>query len=292
MATNNQNRPALAFEKRFLKVLPSVFEVQRKFGRAFSDLQVLDGIAENKTAMTVKTSDLAIVINQYDTTAIVDEKDSNNRFGKLQEVIYANTDVEYDVPLSSNVLLDVATVNNDFDFAVADQLIKAAEAYTIEMNTADGKFFSDNAAIVEELADLSDTETERVLNALSAEYINLEVAVDVTMYVRPDLYGALVDSRLATTGKNSSVSIDENGLYWFKGFRIEPTPARYFVEDDVAYLVPDGVALPFIGISLARAIEDSKYAGLILQTLSKGGRYVLDDNKKAIGKVTLEPVSG
>lgn len=292
MATNNQNRPALAFEKRFLKVLPSVFEVQRKFGRAFSDLQVLDGIAENKTAMTVKTSDLAIVINQYDTTAIADEKDSNNRFGKLQEVIYANTDVEYDVPLSTNVLLDVATVNNDFDFAVADQLIKAAEAYTIEMNTADGKFFSDNAEIEEELADLSDAETERVLNALSAEYINLEVAVDVTMYVRPDLYGALVDSRLATSGKNSSVSIDENGLYWFKGFRIEPTPARYFVEDDVAYLVPDGVALPFIGISLARAIEDSKYAGLILQTLSKGGRYVLDDNKKAIAKVSLAPVSG
>lgn len=292
MATNNQNRPALAFEKRFLKVLPSVFEVQRKFGRAFSDLQVLDGIAENKTAMTVKTSDLAIVINQYDTTAIVDKKDSNNRFGKLQEVIYANTDVEYDVPLSTNVLLDVATVNNDFDFAVADQLIKAAEAYTIEMNTADGKFFSDNAAITEELADLSDTETERVLNALSAEYINLEVAVDVTMYVRPDLYGALVDSRLATTGKNSSVSIDENGLYWFKGFRIEPTPARYFVGDDVAYLVPDGVALPFIGISLARAIEDSKYAGLILQTLSKGGRYVLDDNKQAIAKVSLAAVSG
>lgn len=292
MATNNQNRPALAFEKRFLKVLPSVFEVQRKFGRAFSDLQVLDGIAENKTAMTVKTSDLAIVINQYDTTAIADEEDSNNRFGKLQEVIYANTDVEYDVPLSTNVLLDVATVNNDFDFAVADQLIKAAEAYTIEMNTADGKFFSDNAEIEEELADLSDAETERVLNALSAEYINLEVAVDVTMYVRPDLYGALVDSRLATSGKNSSVSIDENGLYWFKGFRIEPTPARYFVEDDVAYLVPDGVALPFIGISLARAIEDSKYAGLILQTLSKGGRYVLDDNKKAIAKVSLAPVSG
>lgn len=292
MATNNQNRPALAFEKRFLKVLPSVFEVQRKFGRAFSDLQVLDGIAENKTAMTVKTSDLAIVINQYDTTAIVDKEDSNNRFGKLQEVIYANTDVAYDVPLSSNVLLDVATVNNDFDFAVADQLIKAAEAYTIEMNTADGKFFSDNAAITEELADLSDTETERVLNALSAEYINLEVAVDVTMYVRPDLYGALVDSRLATTGKNSSVSIDENGLYWFKGFRIEPTPARYFVGDDVAYLVPDGVALPFIGISLARAIEDSKYAGLILQTLSKGGRYVLDDNKQAIAKVSLAAVSG
>lgn len=292
MATNNQNRPALTFEKRFLRVLPSIFELNRKFGRAFTDLQLLDGVAENKTAMTVKTSDMAVVINEYDKTAIVDEKDSNNRFGKLQEIIYANTDVEYDLPLSTNVLLDAATVNNDFDFAVTDTLIRAAEAYTIEMNKADGKFFSDNAQIAKTIADFSDAETEKVLNELAAEYINLEVSVDVTMYIRPDLYGALVDSRLATTGKNSSVSIDENGLYWFKGFRVEPTPAKYFEKDDVAYLVPDGVALPFIGISLARAIEDSKYAGLILQTLSQGGRFVLDDNKKAIAKVSLEAVSG
>lgn len=292
MATNNQNRPALTFEKRFLRVLPSIFELNRKFGRAFTDLQLLDGVAENKTAMTVKTSDMAVVINEYDKTAIVDEKDSNNRFGKLQEIIYANTDVEYDLPLSTNVLLDAATVNNDFDFAVTDTLIRAAEAYTIEMNKADGKFFSDNAQITKTIADFSDAETEKVLNELAAEYINLEVSVDVTMYIRPDLYGALVDSRLATTGKNSSVSIDENGLYWFKGFRVEPTPAKYFEGEDVAYLVPDGVALPFIGISLARAIEDSKYAGLILQTLSQGGRFVLDDNKKAIAKVSLEAVSG
>lgn len=292
MATNNLDRPALAFEKRFLRVLPSVFAIRRKFGRAFMDLQVLDGIAENKTAMTVKTNDMAIVVNEYDQTAIVDAADSNNRFGQLQEVIYTNTDVGYDVPLSTNVLIDITTVNNDFDVAVAEQLIRAAEKYTVDMNVADGKFFADNAGITKTIADFSDEETEVVLNELAAEYINLEVAVDVTMYVRPDLYGALVDSRLATTGKNSSVSIDQNGIYWFKGFRVEAIPAQYFNGDDVAYLVPDGIALPFIGISMARAIPDSKYAGLILQTLSKGGRFVLDDNKKAIAKISLTEVSG
>ena len=272
MATNNLDRPALAFEKRFLRVLPSVFAIRRKFGRAFMDLQVLDGIAENKTAMTVKTNDMAVIVNEYNQTAIVDAKDSNNRFGKLQEVIYTNTDVEYDVPLSTNILIDITTVNNDLDVAVAEQLIRAAEKYTVDMNVADGEFFSDNAGITKTIADFSDEETELVLNELAAEYINLEVAVDVTMYVRPDLYGALVDSRLASTGKNSSVSIDRNGIYWFKGFRVEAVPAQYFEGDDVAYLVPDGIALPFIGISMARAIQDSKYAGLILQTLSKGGR--------------------
>lgn len=292
MATNNLDRPALAFEKRFLRVLPSVFAIRRKFGRAFMDLQVLDGVAENKTAMTVKTNDMAVVVNEYDQTAIVDATDSNNRFGKLQEVIYTNTDVEYDVPLSTNILIDITTVNNDLDVAVAEQLIRAAEKYTVDMNVADGEFFSDNAGITKTIADFSDEETELVLNELAAEYINLEVAVDVTMYVRPDLYGALVDSRLASTGKNSSVSIDRNGIYWFKGFRVEAVPAQYFEGDDVAYLVPDGIALPFIGISMARAIQDSKYAGLILQTLSKGGRFVLDDNKKAIAKISLTEVSG
>ena len=287
MATKNQNKPANAYASQLVAVLPTVFETERKFGRAFSELQVLDGVAENKTAFSVKTSDQAIVVNTYDKTAIADAKDSNNRFGKLQEIIYTNEDVDYDVPLSTNVLLDVTTVNNDLDFAVADNLIRTASEYTRDMNIADGKFFSDNAVIVEDIADLEDASTEAVLNKLQAAYIDLEVAVDVTMYCKPELYGALVDSRLATTGKNSSVSIDENGLYWFKGFRIEAVPSKYFEEGDIAYLVPDGVAVPFIGISLARTIEDSKYAGLILQTLSQGGRFVLDDNKQAIAKVTL-----
>ena len=287
MSNFNLNRPANAYALQLVALLPTVFETERKFGRSFSELQVLDGVAENKTAFTVKTNDQAIVINNYDKTAIVDAKDSNNRFGKLQEIIYTNEDVQYDVPLSTNVLLDAVTVNTRLELAVAENLIRTASEYTTQMNIADGKFFSDVAQIVEDIADLSDESTEALLNKLSAAYIDLEVSVDVTMYCKPELYGALVDSRLATTGKNSSVSIDANGLYWFKGFRIEAVPSKYFEEGDVAYLVPDGVAVPFVGISLARTIEDSKYAGLILQTLSQGGRFVLDDNKKAIGKVTL-----
>ena len=292
MATPNQNRPARTYEKRFLTVLPTVFAVERKFGRAFTDLQILDGIAQNRVAFTVKTNDQEVVINNYDKTAITGKADANNRFGKLEEVIYVDTDVEYDAELATNRLLDITTVNNDFDFAIAEELIKAATAYTVDMNKKDGAFFSAEAKITEEIADFSDTETEKVLNKLSAQFAELEVAVDVTMYVIPELYSALVDSRLATTGKNSSVSIDENGLYWFKGFRIEQTPKKYFADGDVAYLVPDGVAIPFIGISLVRAMEDSKYAGTILQTLSKGGRFVLDDNKKAIAKVTLKEEIG
>lgn len=270
-----------------MAVLPTIYKEERKFGRAFSELQVLDGVEENKNAFTVKTSDQAVVVNTYDKTAINEAVASAGRFGPIQEIIYTNTDVKYDDEMATNALIDEVTVNNNFDFAVAENFVKTSQAYTKKMNIADGKFFSDNAVIAETLADLTDASTEALLNKLAAEYIDLEVAVDVTMYCAPTLYSALVDSRLATTGKNSSVSIDENGLYWFKGFRIEAVPSTYFVSGEVAYLVPDGVGVPFIGISVARTITDKDYAGLILQTLSKGGRFVLDDNKKAIGKVTL-----
>ena len=252
MTAKNQNLPVRSYEQRLLAVLPTVYQVDRKFGRAFAPLQVLDGVASNKTAFTVKTNDMAIVINEYDKTAIVDKKDANNRFGKLQEVIYIDTDVDYDTELSTNVLLDVTTVNNDLDAAIADQLVKTSEAYTVDMNVKDGEFFSDNAVITKNINDFQDETIEKLLNELAAAYVDLEVKVDVTAYVKPTLYNALVDSRLATTGKNSAVSIDANGIYWFKGFRIEAVPSKYFKEDDIAYLVPDGVGIPFIGISLAR----------------------------------------
>ncbi len=292
MTAKNQNLPVRSYEQRLLAVLPTVYQVDRKFGRAFAPLQVLNGVASNKTAFTVKTNDMAIVINEYDKTAIVDKEDANNRFGKLQEVIYIDTDVDYDTELSTNVLLDVTTVNNDLDAAIADQLVKTSEAYTVDMNVKDGEFFSDNAVITKNINDFQDETIEKLLNELAAAYVDLEVKVDVTAYVKPTLYNALVDSRLATTGKNSAVSIDANGIYWFKGFRIEAVPSKYFKEDDIAYLVPDGVGIPFIGISLARLETDIQYAGQILQTLSKGGRYVLEDNKKAIAKVTFTEISG
>ena len=292
MTAKNQNLPVRSYEQRLLAVLPTVYQVDRKFGRAFAPLQVLNGVASNKTAFTVKTNDMAIVINEYDKTAIVDKKDANNRFGKLQEVIYIDTDVDYDTELSTNVLLDVTTVNNDLDAAIADQLVKTSEAYTVDMNVKDGEFFSNNAVITKNINDFQDETIEKLLNELAAAYVDLEVKVDVTAYVKPTLYNALVDSRLATTGKNSAVSIDANGIYWFKGFRIEAVPSKYFKEDDIAYLVPDGVGIPFIGISLARLETDIQYAGQILQTLSKGGRYVLEDNKKAIAKVTFTEISG
>ena len=41
-----------------------------------------------------------------------------------------------------------------------------------------------------------------------------------------------------------------------------------------------------MGIETARAVESEEFDGVKLQAAAKGGTYVLDDNKKAIIKVT------
>ncbi|MBZ4264046.1 phage capsid protein, partial [Streptococcus pneumoniae] len=49
---------------------------------------------------------------------------------------------------------------------------------------------------------------------------------------------------------------------------------------------PDAVTIPFVGISTARVIEAEDFDGVKLQAAGKGGTFTLDDNKKAIGKIT------
>ena len=89
-----------------------------------------------------------------------------------------------------------------------------------------------------------------------------------------------------TSAKGSSVSIDENGLAKYKGFALVETPEQYFESGDVAYFVPDGIIIPFVGISTARTVEAEDFDGVKLQAAAKGGTYALEDNKKAIVKVT------
>jgi len=47
-----------------------------------------------------------------------------------------------------------------------------------------------------------------------------------------------------------------------------------------------GIIIPFVGISTARTVEAEDFDGVKLQAAAKGGTYALEDNKKAIVKVT------
>lgn len=286
----NQNNPVRRYETQYRDMLSTVFGVRAAFAGALSVIQVLDGVQENAKAFSVKTNDTPVVIGEYKTGAtdggFGDGSGANSRFGDLTEIKYQNTDVEYDYTLSIHEGLDRYTVNNDLNAAVADRLKLQSEAQTRQMNKRIGKYLSDNAGTTEALADFTEDKVKALFNKVNAYYINQEVTAPVAIYLRPELYNAIIDMTANTSAKGSSVSIDNNGLARYKGFALVETPAQYFDTGVVAVFSPDGIVIPFVGISTARTIEATEFDGVKLQAAAKGGTYVLDDNKKAIVKVT------
>ncbi|MBF0848628.1 phage capsid protein, partial [Streptococcus danieliae] len=61
---------------------------------------------------------------------------------------------------------------------------------------------------------------------------------------------------------------------------------QYFPTGVVAFVCAPSIVIPFVGISTARTVESETFDGQALQAAAKGGIFVLDDNKKAIIKVT------
>ncbi|WP_069996961.1 phage capsid protein [Streptococcus agalactiae] len=286
----NQNNPVRRYEKQYAGILQTVFGVKSAFTGALSAIQVLDGVQENAKAFSVKTNNTPVVIGTYKTGendgGFGDGSGANSRFGNLTEIKYENTDVEYDYTLTIHEGLDRYTVNNDLNAAIADRLKLQSEAQTRQMNTKIGKFLSDAAGQTEALADFTEEKVKALFNKVSAYYINKEVTAPVAIYLRPELYNAIIDMTANTSAKGSSVSIDNNGLARYKGFALVETPAQYFQEGTLAVFSPDGIVIPFVGISTARTIEATEFDGVKLQAAAKGGTYILDDNKKAVVKVT------
>ncbi|ORJ31791.1 phage capsid protein [Streptococcus oralis subsp. tigurinus] len=287
---SNQNNAVRRYENQYAGILETVFGVRAAFTGALSPIQILDGVQENETAFSVKTNNTPVVIGEYKTGAndgdFGDNTGAESRFGELKEIKYSNTKVDYDYTLTIHEGFDRYTVNNDLKAAIADRLKLQSEAQTRTINKRIGEYMSDNAGQTEALADFSEDKLKALFNKVSAYYTNNEVTAPVTVYLRAELYNAIVDMASVTSAKGSSISLDENGLPKYKGFTLVETPAQYFKTGVVAIFSPDGIIIPFVGISTARAIEAENFDGVKLQAAAKGGTYTLDDNKKAIYKVT------
>ena len=288
--SGNQNNPARRYEKQYAGILETVFGVRAAFANALAPIQILDGVQENSKAFSVKTNGTPVVIGEYKTGAndggFGDGTGSRSRFGKLTEIKYDNADVEYDYTLTIHEGLDRYTVNNDLNAAIADRLKLQSEAQTRTINKRIGKYLGTSAAQTEALADMSDEKIKALFNKAAACFTNNEVTAPVTVYLRSELYNAIVDMASVSTAKGSSISLDENGLPKYKGFTLEETPEQYFETGTIAIFSPNGIVIPFVGISTARAIEAEEFDGVKLQAAAKGGTYMLDDNKKAVLKVT------
>lgn len=290
MATN-QDQAARIYVPQYRNILSTVFNAKAAFRGALAQLQTLDGIQSNAKAFSVKTSSTPVVIgDDYLTGAndggFGDASGKKSRFGDMTEVIYQDTDVNYDYELTIHEGIDRYTVNNDLNAALADRFNLQAQAQTRKVNVRTGKFLSDNAGHAETLADFTEANVKTLFNTVDTYYTDLEVDAQISVYLKSELYNAILDMASTTSAKGSSISLDDNKLLKYKDFVLVKTPAKYFQTGVLAIFSPDGIVIPFIGISTARTVEAIEFDGVELQAAAKGGTYVLDDNKKAIVKVT------
>ena len=284
---------ARSFQSQFKEMLMAVFGSRSVFGDFFANgLEVLDGVSDNETAFRVKTTDIPVAVGgEYDTNAnnvFGDGSTGNSRFGDMTEIIYKETPVPYTGGWTIHEGLDRYTVNHNFEQALVDRQEQQAIAKTEWYNRTHGKFISDNAGKTEELASYTDTNILKLFNALAKYFVDTQIIGTKVIKVAPDLYNALVDHALTTTGKHSAANIDENGIVRFKGFTIEQIPSSYFQAGEIAYAYVTGIGKAFTGITTARTIEATTFDGVEIQGAAKTGEYILPVNKKAVIKVTLK----
>ncbi|AAU85087.1 major head protein [Bacillus phage BCASJ1c] len=292
--TANQNKAARSYQKEFRQLLQAVFRSQAYFRDFFGGgIEALDGVQHNDTAFYVKTSDIPVVVgNEYNKDENVgfgEGTSRSTRFGPRREIIYQDTPVPYTWEWVYHEGIDKHTVNNDFQAAVADRLDLQANAKIKQFNAQHSKFISSIAEKTETLTDYSADNVLRLFNELSKYYVNIEAIGTKAAKVSPELYNAIVDHPLTTSAKSSSANIDQNGIVNFKGFAIQEIPESMLQSGDVAYTYITNIGKAFTGINTSRIIESEDFDGVALQGAGKAGEFILDDNKKAVAKVTSTP---
>ena len=290
-AGENNDSPVRTYQKDFKGLLQAVFKKQSYFGDFFGGgIEALDGVQHNETAFYVKTSDIPVVFgtgyNKDAATAFGTGTGKSSRFGERTEIVYTDTPVNYSWEWNFHEGIDRHTVNNNFDVAVADRLDLQAQAKTQQFNYKHSAFIASVAGKTEPLAGYTADAVLALFNNLSKYYTNIHAIGEKVAKVNSDLYNAIVDHPLTTTGKNSAARIDDNGILRFKGFTIEEVPEDVMQENVVAYVYIRGVGKAFTGINTARTIESEDFDGVALQGAGKAGEYIPEDNKKAVVKVT------
>ena len=290
-AGENNDSHVRTYQKDFKALLQAVFKKQAYFADFFGGgIEALDGVQHNETAFYVKTSDIPVVFgdaySKDAATAMGAGTSKGSRFGERTEIIYVDTPVNYAWEWVFHEGIDRHTVNNNFDVAVADRLDLQAQAKTQKFNAMHSKFIAESAGKSVALTGYTADAVLALFNELSKYFINIHAIGEKVAKVNADLYNAIVDHPLATTGKASGANIDNNTILRFKGFVIEEVPDDVMHEGAVAYAYVRGVAKAFTGINTARTVESEDFDGVALQGAGKAGEYIPVDNKKAVVKVT------
>lgn len=290
---NNQNQAIRRYEAEFKELLEAVVETQAVYRDFFvgGTIEALDGVQHNEKAFSVKTSDIPVVVGNYDTdpnVAFGSGTANSSRFGEMTEVIYQDEDVDYRWDWAIHEGIDRATVNQDFNTAIADRLALQAEAKTDEFNKEHSWFISQSASETFELEEATTKAVNSVFNKMRSHFVNKKVRRNLTKVakVHPDLYSFLIDNELATTAKHSSANVDAGTIYQYKGFILEEVAETDLQEGEIAYAYATGIAKAFTGINTARSFEAHSFDGVALQGHGKAGEYIPEQNKVAVVKVT------
>lgn len=290
MTTKNQNLDAKVLQKKFVSNLQTVIQKQSYFTDLLvgGAVEALDGVANNKTAFTVKTSDMPVVIKEYSTdanTAFGTGTAKSTRFGEREEIIYTDTDVPYSFNFGWHEGLDRHTVNQDMSVAVADRLALQAieKAEVIDAQVA--KAALEAAETELKLEAMTEEAVTKLFQEAATYYTNKGVRGNKVAYLTPELYNVVVDHKLTTTAKQSPTDISKNEIKMHKGFIIREVPEHKLTDVKALFAVPNTLK-GFVGINTARAIESEDFDGIAFQGAGKGGTFILDDNKPAFVKVT------
>ena len=282
------------YTKNYMAMLAKITESRSRFLRSFGgQIQIYDGVADSDTMLHLKVNNTKAVIKKYDKGENVGfgtGTGSTNRFGQRLEIKSIDLTVPYEAPIAIHEGIDNVTVNDVPDKVVAERLEENALAQTEYINELFSKALSDNAS--ETLTgQMTEEGVTKTFAAARKKFVNNKISKSIAWvaYVTSDVYDFLIDSKLATTAKNSSANIDEQSLYKFKGFVLDETPDEYFQEGEQVMFVVDDVGIAGVGLQIVRTIDADDFYGVAIQGAGKYGKYIADENKVGILKAKLAP---
>jgi len=221
------------YTKQYAGMLQDIFESKSAFLRAFGgEIQTIEGAEADSNFLNLKISDTDVVIQAYDTGENVGfgtGTGNTNRFGPRKEVKSVDLQVPFDTPLAIHEGIDSYTVNDIPEQVVAERLALHAVAWAENYDAVMSAELSTNAS--ETLTgELTEEGVTKLFADARKKFVNNKVSNSVAWvaYVNADIYNFLIDSKLATTDKNSSANIDEQSIYKFKGFVLVELPDDKF----------------------------------------------------------------
>ena len=280
------------YTQQYAGMLPNIFEAKSAYLRVFGGaIQTIQGAEAKSDFLDLKISDTDVVIQNYSTDANVafgTGTGNTNRFGPRKEVKSTDLQVAFDAPLAIHEGIDSYTVNDIPEQVVAERLALHAVAWAERYDSIMKTVISEQASATL-TGDLSEAGVTKLFADARKAFVNNKVSNSIAWvaYVTADVFNFLIDSELAKTDKNSSVNIDAQAMYKFKGFELVELPDDKFVATENAYFVADGVGQAGVAIPVARTFESEDFAGVALQGSGKLGKYIPEKNEKAILKATL-----